>query len=159
MQMRVLVLSMLMAGCLLVVGGAVTGSEEAEEMCVPMGIIILEPPESVEAQREAVEFHHSKHFSYACNTCHHKWDIEAPIAGCTTSGCHDLFESPAKTQEAGTRAELEMRYYKNAYHDMCIGCHKKIKAENEKLEASYRTLNKPLPQTGPTGCHQCHPKD
>ena len=159
MQMRALVLSILMVACILTIGGVVTGEETAQEMCVPMGTILLEPPESIEAKRAAVEFPHSKHFGYECAVCHHKWEVEEPIAGCTTSGCHDLFEPPAETKEAGTGAELAVRYFKSAYHDMCIACHKQIKVENEKLEASYRTLNKPLPKSGPTGCHQCHPEE
>ena len=40
-------------------GVAVAGDEE---MCVPMGIITLEPPDTVEAKRAAVDFQHGRHF-------------------------------------------------------------------------------------------------
>lgn len=159
MQMRGLVLSILILVGILAIGGIVTGEQEAEEMCIPMGVIWLEPPDSIEDPRASVEFRHSLHFSQTCGTCHHKWDNESVIQGCMAAGCHDLFESPSKTKEAGTREELAMRYFKNAYHDMCINCHKQIKIENKKLEASYRELEKPLPKSGPVGCHECHPRD
>lgn len=159
MQMRGLVLSISILVCLLCMGGIVTGEDAAEEMCIPMGTIWLEPPDTIEDPRSAVEFPHSVHFSYTCVTCHHKWDNESAIKGCMTTGCHDLFEAPSKTKAAGTQKELAMRYFKNAYHEMCINCHKEILASNKKLEASYRTLDEPLPNSGPVSCIQCHPRD
>jgi hypothetical protein len=159
MQMRGLVLSVLILVGLLCIGGIVTGEEAAEEMCIPMGTIWLEPPDTIEDPRSAVEFPHNVHFSYTCVTCHHKWDNESTINGCMTTGCHDLFEAPSKTKAAGTKKELAMRYFKNAYHEMCINCHKEILANNKKLEASYRTLEEPLPRSGPVSCRECHPID
>jgi len=160
MQMRGLVLSIVMLVGLLAVGGIVTGDEAADEMCLPMGNILLEPPDSIEDPRSAVEFPHNAHFSYTCVTCHHKWDYESTIEGCMTSGCHDLFEPPSKIEAGGgNKKELAMRYFKNAYHEMCINCHKQIKISNKKLEASYQALNKPLPKTGPVSCNKCHPRD
>ena len=50
----------------------VTGSEDADKMCVPMGTILLEPLEGVEAKRPPVDFQHSTHFGSTCQTCHHK---------------------------------------------------------------------------------------
>jgi hypothetical protein len=41
----------------------VVGQETEDEMVVPMGTIVLEPPESVEPKRSAVEFPHSVHFA------------------------------------------------------------------------------------------------
>ncbi len=143
----------------LVVGGIVTGQQEAEEMNVPMGTILIEPPDSIEPKRSAVEFPHSLHFSNSCTTCHHKWELTTPIVGCRTSGCHDLFESPLKEASEGSPKTLPPAYFKKAYHDMCIGCHKRIKEENKKLEASYRKLEKPLPAAGPTSCRKCHPTE
>jgi len=52
-----------------------------------------------------------------------------------------------------------IKYYKTAFHQMCIGCHKDMKKKNEELEFSYRKMEKELPKTGPTSCIQCHPKD
>jgi hypothetical protein len=130
-----------------------------DEMCVPMGEITLKPLVE-ESKRSEVVFPHAGHFSYACQRCHHKWGGEDPIVGCTTSGCHDL-EKVAKTDDGKLVKDpvLKMRYYKNAFHDMCIGCHKEIKKQNKLMEASKAALGEELPATGPTGCVQCHPKE
>ncbi|MBT8371089.1 MAG: cytochrome c3 family protein [Deltaproteobacteria bacterium] len=159
MQMRALFLSILVLAGLLAIGGIVTGEEAGEEMCLDLGVIPLDPPDSIEEPRASVEFPHGVHFTYTCATCHHTWDNASVIQGCKTSGCHDLFEAPSKTKSVGTKAELATRYFKNAYHEMCINCHKEIKLSNKKLEASYRTLDKPLPSAGPVSCLGCHPKD
>jgi hypothetical protein len=130
-----------------------------DEMCVPMGEITLEPLNE-EAKRSEVVFPHAVHFSYSCQECHHKWDNESPIVGCSTSGCHDLAKAPK--MEDGKPAKdpaLKIRYFKNAYHDMCIGCHKEIKVKNKAMEASKASLGEKLAPTGPTGCNQCHPKE
>ena len=51
--------------------------EAVEDMVVPMGIIVLKPDPSVEQKRSSVKFNHSKHFTYDCRTCHHKWEGNA----------------------------------------------------------------------------------
>lgn len=130
-----------------------------EQMCVPMGEITIEPLVE-EAKRSEVVFPHAVHFSYACQECHHKWDGQASVQTCSTSGCHDLEQAP-KTEDGEPVKDklMSVRYYKEAYHDMCIGCHKRIKAQNKELEAKMASLDEPLPATGPTGCNQCHPKE
>ena len=89
-----------------------------------MGIIPLEPPDTVEAKRATVEFQHSRHFVLACNNCHHTWDGSEPVTGCMTSGCHDLDALPRKEGSKAIDKDQAFRYYKNAYHGQCIGCHK-----------------------------------
>lgn len=134
----------------------VTAAEE--EMCVPLGEITLTSL-TKEAQRAAVEFPHAVHFSYSCTECHHKWDNQAPIAGCSTAGCHDAVEAPKDKEGRIVKDQLQqIRYFKNAYHQMCIGCHKEIKQENKKVEMT-QMAGKKLAATGPTGCNQCHPKE
>lgn len=133
-----------------------TAIAQDEEMIVPMGEITLEPL-SAEPQRPAVEFPHAVHFDYACQSCHHKWDKTKPVTGCATSGCHDLTELPRN--DAGGPIQdktIAVRYYKNAYHEMCIGCHKDIKIKNKKLETSKMPIGEKVVQPGPTGCTQCH---
>ncbi|MEJ2097535.1 MAG: cytochrome c3 family protein, partial [Deltaproteobacteria bacterium] len=71
------------------VGGVIAGDAE-DTLCIPMGTLLIEPPDGVEAKRSPVDFPHSIHFDYTCKTCHHTWDGENPILSCTTSGCHDL---------------------------------------------------------------------
>lgn len=137
----------------------VTGSSDADEMCIPMGTILLEPLEGVEAKRTPVDFHHPTHFDFRCQTCHHKWVIQEPIVGCKTTGCHDVAEAPKKSEKGAIDKELAARYYKPAYHNLCIGCHKEMQIQNKALEMSGRVLKENLPNTGPTGCIQCHLKE
>jgi len=134
----------------------VSGESETEDMSVPMGSILLEPPDSVEDPKPAVEFPHPLHFDFNCQTCHHKWDKVTPIGGCGTSGCHDITESPTRAERAQSDEDLAARYYKTGFHKLCITCHKEMRAQNKKLELSGRVLFDNLPNTGPTGCIDCH---
>jgi hypothetical protein len=129
------------------------------EMCVPMGTITLEPL-SAEAKRVSVAFPHAVHFGYSCQQCHHTWDRESPISGCSTQGCHDLAELPKGEDGRPSKdAALQARYFKNAYHGMCIGCHKEVNKENRKLQATRIPTDQKLAASGPTGCIQCHPTE
>jgi hypothetical protein len=129
-----------------------------DQMCVPMGVITLAPL-TEDAKRAEVSFPHAVHFSYACQVCHHKWDGRSQIKSCSTSECHDLAQAPKTKDKKPVKDRLvSIRYYKNAYHEMCISCHKEIKIKNKALEASKASLDEPLPTTGPTGCNKCHPK-
>jgi nitrate/TMAO reductase-like tetraheme cytochrome c subunit len=158
--MKKLSISVLLIAVVLFIGStAVVSGESDEEMCVPMGIITLEPPDSVEPQRSSVEFPHSKHFIDNCKTCHHTWTFTEPIKSCTASGCHDLSASPRKPEKGPVDLAKEILYYKAAYHQNCIGCHQEIKIQNMKLEMTYKKLNKELPKSGPTGCIECHPRE
>ena len=137
----------------------VTGSNDAEEMCIPMGTILLEPLQGVEAKRTPVDFHHPTHFGFTCQTCHHTWESLEPIVGCATTGCHDVAEAPTKSEAGTIDKDLAARYYKKAYHTLCIGCHREMQIQNKALEMSGRVLKENLPATGPTGCIQCHVKE
>jgi len=132
---------------------------EDEEMCVPMGIITLEPPDTVEVKRATVEFQHGRHFVLACTNCHHTWDGSAPVTGCMTSGCHDLDALPRKEGSKAVDKDQAFRYYKNAYHGQCIGCHKSMKQEIQQMAKTLAGIEGKLPVTGPTGCIGCHPKE
>ena len=138
---------------------ALVGSIALLGCVVPMGTITLSPPGSVEAKRSDVEFPHATHFGFECRTCHHKWEGPEVIQGCTTSGCHDVEVSPIKSGQKNVPKEESIKYYKSAYHQMCIGCHKEMKRVNKELEMSLKKLPSELPITGPTGCFQCHPKE
>jgi len=130
-----------------------------DEMCVPLGEIIIEPLVD-EAKRSSVAFPHGVHFSYSCQECHHQWDNESEILSCTTSGCHDLTEAPKMENGKPVKdPDEKILYYKKAYHDMCIGCHKEIKKANKAMEAKKASLGEKLLPTGPTGCNLCHPKE
>jgi hypothetical protein len=131
--------------------------KDMEDMTVPMGIIVLEPDKSITPKKAPVEFHHSKHFIYDCKTCHHKWQGNAQVAGCTTSDCHDQLESPKKPTKYLSYTETGIKYYKYAYHQKCVGCHKEEKDKRKKMEMSLTVVKDKLPKTGPTGCIECHP--
>lgn len=139
--------------------GLVIAGESEENMCIPMGDIVIEAPDQVEPKRAAVTFPHATHFSYTCNTCHHTWDRETPVLSCRATDCHDITAMPKKTQGEKTDPGLSARYYKAAYHSACIGCHKTIKQQNKALEKSYRSAKTSIQRSGPTSCAECHPKE
>lgn len=136
---------------------AAIGSE-AEEMVVPLGELTINAPDDVETKRAAVTFPHNVHFDYACNRCHHMWEHDTAVLSCSTADCHDATLSPLKAAAEGDEIE-PYQYYKTAYHTLCIGCHKEIKANNLKLERSMGKLPEQLPAAGPTGCVECHPRE
>lgn len=147
--------------CLVIVfflASAVVSGMADETICFPTGTVTLAPPDAVDQQRAEVDFPHAVHFDYTCKTCHHKWEGEEQIQSCMTSGCHDLAELPEAEEGKPPAAELRTQYYKNAYHGLCIGCHKDIKSRNQALEKTYSTLKTPLQNSGPTGCIECHPR-
>jgi hypothetical protein len=127
------------------------------ELCVPMGVIVLSAPEKAEPKNAPVNFHHSKHFMYECRKCHHKWEGNTENLSCGTSNCHDLASNP-QTEGKKAKSVTAYRYFKNAYHDQCIGCHKANKEKNAKLELSKKVLKSNLQNPGPTGCIECHPR-
>ena len=128
------------------------------DICIPVGTITIKAPEGVEMKRSEVDFPHSTHFKYKCQKCHHKWDGTTQIPSCMASNCHDLVESPKKAKTQSTESDLDIRYYKKAFHDSCIECHKEIKTKNKALSMSSGMASKELQKTGPTGCVKCHPK-
>jgi hypothetical protein len=163
-RIRIGVLCMIMIfvfGTSLEVAGQNPANREQNQdvMTVPMGVIILKPDASVEQKKSPVEFNHSKHFLYDCRTCHHKWEGNAKITNCTTSNCHDLLNSPEKPTKYLAYTDTGIKYYKYAFHQSCIGCHKEIKIKRKKIEMSFKTHEAKLAKTGPTACIECHPKE
>lgn len=126
---------------------------------LPVGTLTLAAPRGMASQRSSVDFPHSRHFGYTCNSCHHKWDGLSQVSSCTASGCHEQV-APGKGEKAKRVPDPEDKpHFKAAYHQNCIACHKRIKIERHKLEKSGTVLTKPLPRTGPTGCIECHPRN
>ncbi len=148
-----LILIVLIFGSSLMVSG-----QEPEDLVIPMGSFLLEPPESVTAKRSGVDFPHSRHFDFNCMECHHKWDKVSQIDNCTVSGCHELLESPKKANKKTVSPDEAILYYKNAYHKMCIACHKDIKAKNLLAESQLRVSDRDtvIKKVGPTTCKVCH---
>jgi hypothetical protein len=143
-------LGIILCTCM-VAGVALAGSSE-ESLCVPLGTLTIEAPAGVQALRSAVDFPHGQHLELSCVACHHKWTGTAENINCSTAGCHDLTASPDR--ESGLPAH---RYFKNAYHGSCIGCHKSMVKQNLDAEKA-NALATVQQKTGPTGCILCHPR-
>jgi hypothetical protein len=126
---------------------------------VPVGRIVLAPPVGVSPKRSAVAFAHSRHFDYTCKTCHHKWDGNSQVQSCTASKCHDQLSATVKNQKTPNEGLQAIRYYKYAFHQQCISCHREIKTHNKRLEQSRKKIKEPLQWPGPTGCVGCHPRE
>ncbi len=153
----VLAAVVLVGGLSWISNGSVLASED-ETLTVPLGDITLEAPESVDAKKTPVDFPHGVHFNFTCKTCHHKWEPPEKIVSCTTSGCHDVFKLSEKKEKMAD-ADLSVKYYRTAFHKLCIGCHKAIKTKDWEMEMSGRIIKGKLGKTGPTGCIQCHPRE
>ena len=156
-RMRMVVLSVVfvfLCGSSLVV--AQNKKESSDDLCIPLGVISVKPPQSVKQNLSPVDFPHSKHFVFNCRECHHTWDLGIEVSGCMTSGCHDLIKAPEKSEKINA-----IMYYKKAFHEKCIGCHKEIKKQNLVMEkkASIDAKNLKIQKAGPTGCRDCHPKE
>jgi hypothetical protein len=134
----------------------VSGEPSEGDMCVPMGMITLKPPPGVQAQKAEVQFPHARHFATECRVCHHKWEGQEKIQGCMSTGCHDLASAPKKTEAYLSYSDVSIRYFKYAYHQACIGCHKSIRASNLERAKSYQVSDETLPTAGPSGCVECH---
>jgi hypothetical protein len=149
--------TIIIAGDLAVVGEETEVTMDA--IYVPVGRLVLASPVGVTPQRSAVAFPHSQHFGYTCKTCHHKWDGNSQVQSCSASKCHDQLSSPVKDKKTVDYGPEAIRYFKYAFHQQCISCHREIKIHNEKLERSRRKLEESLQGFGPTGCVGCHPRD
>ena len=66
-----------------------------------------------------VIFNHSTHKTSECKECHHKWDGKGKVAGCSSAGCHDVYDKKDKTEKS---------YYKIIHKkcalSTCVTCHK-----------------------------------
>ena len=140
-------------------GSWVAAQKTMDAIQLPVGTLTVSAPRGVVPSRSPVDFPHSLHFAYACKTCHHTWDGFTPVKNCTTSGCHDQVALPKDRNGKEVSASPEIRYFREAYHQNCITCHKRLETKRRRLEAGGRILNKPLPKTGPTGCIGCHPRN
>ena len=142
---------------MLPLGPSAFAEDTMDALTLPVGTLTISAPRGVAAVRSPVAFPHSRHFDYTCKTCHHHWDGFSRVKSCTASGCHD--RTVSKRDKSAASRTRDKRYYKTAYHMSCIACHKKLSREREALEKRSAVLEQPLPNTGPTGCVGCHPKE
>jgi len=92
-------------------------------------------------QRPAVAFPHNRHveIELPCKDCHHIYE----------NGKNVLDESRLEEGNQDIRCSAchgpkSRRNLKQAFHDQCMGCHKRVQKENKK--------------TGPRYCGECHIK-
>ena len=57
------------------------------------------------------------------------WDGYTEIQNCASSQCHSRTTPPGSFGINEAQQEEYIRYYKNAYHDLCIECHKDLKTK------------------------------
>lgn len=126
---------------------------------IPIRTIYIGPPGDIIPRRPPAYFPHPVHFDYSCKTCHHAWDGYTRIQSCSAAGCHDATEAPKKRVASSPESKSGIQYYKYAYHNMCIGCHRQIKVKNKKLETSRRVIRESIAASGPTSCDGCHQRE
>ncbi len=146
--------------CLLItmlLGGTtpIAAQDALDAIYLPVGTLTIAAPRGVEAKRSPVLFPHSTHFDYTCKSCHHTWDGLGAVQGCMAAGCHDQGTSVKGDEKEQTD---KIRYFKEAYHRACLGCHRTLQVERKERETAVSLLKEPLPKAGPTGCVVCHPR-
>ena len=127
---------------------------ELEDLPVPLGVLTIDPPEEVYAKRPSVQFPHGLHFGFACTDCHHDWDGESEIEGCSAEGCHDQVEPDSASRDINHPDNT--LYYLTAYHKACIGCHKAQLEEQKEVLKNPLRKKETLPAAGPVSCKGCH---
>ncbi|WDP92187.1 MAG: class III cytochrome C family protein [Desulfobacter sp.] len=127
-----------------------------ESISVPLGSLMINPPEEVDAKKGPVNFPHGQHFEFACQSCHHDWDGESEVESCMS--CHEELEP---TTGRNIKNPDNIMYYLAAYHNVCLDCHrdttKERKAVIKAAAKEGKTLkDEALPKAGPVGCNACH---
>jgi hypothetical protein len=121
----------------------------------------MENPGFEKHTKGIVQFSHKKHFKEygaTCGDCHHddsgqpltdlQEGSDVEVAGCAE--CHSEFQfDPADKKMK--KEEKIAKYYKEAIHANCIGCHRDHNKE-KKLKSSD-------PKAAPASCSKCHPKN
>jgi len=91
---------------------------------------------------------HAEHEGITCTDCHHVykdgkniWKEGDPVQKCDE--CHKKTGKPPKDMK---KAEKIKEYYKDAVHENCKGCHKKMVDKNSEMGMKLKK------------CDGCHPK-
>ena len=94
----------------------------------------------------SVIFNHSKHVmenKITCVDCHHQLEPGAEAIEKNCIDCHGTKAIRNNQQTRRSSNDKKARPYLIVLHDMCIGCHKEVKANN-----SYSKV--------PVSCWRCH---
>lgn len=97
-----------------------------------------------------VQFTHKKHaedYKIACTDCHHVYKDGKNVwkEGDPAEKCEKCHTDATIKGEKKLPPEQQKLNLKLAFHNNCVGCHKKLKKENKETKA-------------PTTCSKCHPK-
>jgi hypothetical protein len=97
---------------------------------------ILLAIKNIKPSNPAVPFDHKMHIEKVegCRTCHHRDDV---VLGQKCSGCH------------GSNSEIMKVCMRQAFHRMCTGCHRAIKAGPTKCTGCHLGEPRFVSQTGP----------
>ena len=96
-----------------------------------------------------VVFNHSKHamdYKVTCVNCHHQLEAGAGAVNENCIDCHGKEAIRINQQNRRIPGEKRAQPYLIALHQMCIECHKEVKANN-----SYSTV--------PVACWRCHNRE
>jgi len=118
----------------------------------PENILLADKSVFTNPSRPPVEFPHMQHIDAGmdCSDCHHRFkdgenivdeaELEEGAPGIKCAACHK--------NETGFRFKPDLDpttlTLRQAYHRMCIGCHRKLIREKK--------------QSGPVTCGDCHPR-
>ena len=103
--------------------------------------------------KSPVTLNHKKHqeqYKIACAECHHVYKDGKNVwkKGDEVKKCQECHNEPTiKVEKKLPKAQQKLNL-KLAFHDNCLGCHKKLKKEDKDKYAKI-----------PTTCIQCHPKE
>lgn len=96
-------------------------------------------------KRHTATFSHSKHamdYDITCVRCHHTLEQGATAVDESCRDCHGS-EALTNLRKQGVPREETGQPYLIALHDMCVDCHKEIKANNPGVKV-------------PLACWRCH---
>lgn len=90
---------------------------------------------------------HNKEFKIACNECHHIYENGKNVwnEDIKPDKCEKCHNEPTVKKEKSLPPDLQKKNLKLAFHNKCLACHRKRKAENPELKS-------------PTTCSGCHKK-
>ena len=159
------------AAVLLVTVSALQAAAPMPELAEPE-VIQMNTPDYDQHSKPYVEFKHRSHtsdfpqkypqfFENGCGTCHHD-DEGLPrtdlAPGDDINYCIDCHSSPgtvprevkqqmrAQDLSRDDKKAWELEYHAEAIHDLCRGCHRKVRKHDRTTKA-------------PITCMQCHTKD
>jgi len=103
----------------------------------------------IDNYEHSVTFNHSRHamdYKITCVDCHHQLEPGAKVVEENCLDCHGAKAIRNNQQTRRIPKEKRVQRYLKVLHDMCIGCHKEVKANNP-----YSRM--------PVSCWRCHTRN